>query len=266
MFSALGITAGAHRLWSHRAYKAHVALRLFLMIGNSVAAQNSILEWSRDHRVHHKYSETDADPHNALRGFFFSHVGWLLVRKHPEVIAKGRLVNFEDLEKDPVVAFQHKLLGCRFRHYLVFYLLCCFILPSLIPFWLWNETIWNAFWMAAIFRYVFTLNCTWLVNSLAHMVGIRPYDGSIGPVENLCVILGAFGEGFHNFHHTFPHHYATSEFGVTFNPTTRFIEFMARIGLAYDLKTVPESVILKTMDKFGDGSKGLFPHLKGRLD
>ena len=59
------------------------------MIMQTMALQNDIYEWCRDHRTHHKFSETDADPHNSRRGFFFAHIGWLLVRKHPEVIRKG---------------------------------------------------------------------------------------------------------------------------------------------------------------------------------
>ena len=70
--------------------------------------QNDIYEWSRDHRVHHKYSETSGDPHNAMRGFFFSHIGWLLVKKHPDVIAKGKLLDLSDLMADPVVKFQRR--------------------------------------------------------------------------------------------------------------------------------------------------------------
>uniref|UniRef100_A0A8C6BZI2 Stearoyl-CoA desaturase 5 n=2 Tax=Monodon monoceros TaxID=40151 RepID=A0A8C6BZI2_MONMO len=106
LLTALGVTAGAHRLWSHRSYKAKLPLRIFLAAANSMAFQNDIFEWSRDHRVHHKYSETDADPHNARRGFFFSHIGWLFVRKHRDVIEKGRKLDVTDLLADPVVRFQ----------------------------------------------------------------------------------------------------------------------------------------------------------------
>lgn len=59
-------------------------------------------------RSHHKFTDTDADPHNARRGFFFSHVGWLLVRKHPDVIKKGVTINISDLENNPIVVFQRK--------------------------------------------------------------------------------------------------------------------------------------------------------------
>jgi stearoyl-CoA desaturase (delta-9 desaturase) len=70
--------------------------------------KNDIYEWSRDHRVHHKFSETDADPHNACRGFFFAHVGWLLCKKHPEVKRRGKTVDVSDLLQDPVVVYQRK--------------------------------------------------------------------------------------------------------------------------------------------------------------
>uniref|UniRef100_A0A2I2ZW12 Stearoyl-CoA desaturase 5 n=1 Tax=Gorilla gorilla gorilla TaxID=9595 RepID=A0A2I2ZW12_GORGO len=106
LLAALGVTAGAHRLWSHRSYRAKLPLRIFLAVANSMAFQNDIFEWSRDHRAHHKYSETDADPHNARRGFFFSHIGWLFVRKHRDVIEKGRKLDVTDLLADPVVRIQ----------------------------------------------------------------------------------------------------------------------------------------------------------------
>ena len=108
LISAYGITAGAHRLWSHKAYKAKWPLRLILMVFNCCSGQNSIYEWARDHRVHHKYSDTDADPHNSSRGFFFSHVGWLLVKKHPDVISKGQKIDLSDIKADPIVMFQKR--------------------------------------------------------------------------------------------------------------------------------------------------------------
>lgn len=78
------------------------------MIGQCIAGQNSLYVWCRDHRVHHKFSESDGDPHNTNRGFFFAHVGWLLRKKHPEMIARSRTLDFSDLIRDPVVKFQHE--------------------------------------------------------------------------------------------------------------------------------------------------------------
>lgn len=155
--AGLGITAGAHRLWAHRSYKANFPLRVILMIFNTLAFQDSAIDWARDHRVHHKYSETDADPHNATRGFFFSHVGWLLCRKHPDVKAAGTKLDLSDLRSDKVLAFQHK-------YYLLLMPLICFVLPTYIPIYMWGETGKNAWFVATMFRYAFVLNVTWLVS------------------------------------------------------------------------------------------------------
>ena len=74
--------------------------------------QHSIIKWSRDHRLHHKFSETDADPHNAKRGFFFSHIGWLLFEKHPLCVSQGKTVDVSDLNNDPVCSIQRRLVKC----------------------------------------------------------------------------------------------------------------------------------------------------------
>ncbi|KOB73872.1 Acyl-CoA desaturase [Operophtera brumata] len=161
VLSGLGITAAAHRLWTHKSYKAKWPLRLILVIFNTLAFQDSVLNWASDHRMHYKYSKTDADSHNATRGFFFSHVGWLLARKHPDLKAKGKGLDLSDLYADPILRFQKK-------HYLLLMPLACFIIPTVVPVYLWSESYLNAFFVAAIFRYAFILNVTWLVNSAAH--------------------------------------------------------------------------------------------------
>ncbi|CAF1159075.1 unnamed protein product, partial [Didymodactylos carnosus] len=246
IMGGLGITAGSHRLWAHRSYRARFPLRILLAIFQTMAFQNCVYEWSRDHRVHHKYSETHADPHNANRGFFFAHVGWLLCRKHPDVIRKGKDLKMDDLRADPVVRFQEKF-------YLPLVGLICFILPTILPYFLWSESLWNSYFICGLFRYVFTLHCTWLVNSVAHSWGMKPYDRRINPSENLFVSIGAIGEGFHNYHHTFPFDYSTSEYGFKyFNLTTGFINVMAKIGWAYDLKKVSPEMIKQRRLRTGD--------------
>ncbi|KAI5614270.1 stearoyl-CoA desaturase 5, partial [Silurus asotus] len=273
MITGLGVTAGAHRLWSHRSYKAKLPLRIFLAAANSMAfqvitfrpdnfpktlnyknsiihfcsLQNDIFEWSRDHRAHHKYSETDADPHNARRGFFFSHVGWLFVPKHKEVIEKGKRLDMSDLLADPVVAFQRK-------YYKISVVMMCFILPTLVPWYFWGESLWNSYFLSTILRYTIALNLTWLVNSAAHMYGNRPYNKNINPRENRFVTFGAIGEGFHNFHHTFPFDYAASEFGFRYNPTTCFIDLMCWFGLASNRKRATPEMIMARKLRTGDGS------------
>ncbi|KAI3379063.1 hypothetical protein SNEBB_000769 [Seison nebaliae] len=233
----LGITAGAHRLWSHRTYEAKLPLKIFLAILQTIAFENDIIEWSRDHRVHHKFSETDADPHNAKRGLFFAHMGWLLVKKHPDVKEKGKKIPVNDLMEDLVCVIQRRI-------YLPAVLFFVFILPTIIPYYFWNESLFNAFYIAALLRYTMTLHATWLVNSVAHFWGMKPYDVRINPTENWFVIFGALGEGFHNYHHTFPQDYSASEFAF-FNFTTHFLDLMAKFGLAYNLKKVNPEIIRK---------------------
>lgn len=132
--------------------------------------------------------------------------------------------------------------------------LACFIMPTLVPM-LWGESLWNGYFVCAIFRYVYVLNATWLINSVAHMFGNKPYDKNINPVENISVAVTALGEGFHNYHHTFPWDYKTAELGhYTFNFSKLFIDIMAKLGLAYDLKTVSRDVIEKRVKRTGDGS------------
>lgn len=104
----IGITAGAHRLWSHNAYKATFLLRVLLVILESFSFELSAYEWAKIHRVHHKYCDSDSDPVNASRGFFFSHCGWLLILEHPDVTEKDRTIWMEDLKKDKVLMFQHR--------------------------------------------------------------------------------------------------------------------------------------------------------------
>jgi stearoyl-CoA desaturase (delta-9 desaturase) len=243
-----GITAGAHRLWSHRSYKAKLPLRIFLALCNSMAFQNDIITWARDHRVHHKYSETDADPHNALRGFFFAHCGWLMVKKHPEVKAKGQKLDLADLYSDPVCVYQRNM-------YYPSVVLLCVAMPTVVPMYFWGESFINAYF-CAVLRYTAFLNATWCVNSVAHMFGNKPHDKHINPVENAFVAVAAVGEGFHNYHHTFPSDYSASELGGKLNLTTMFIDLMAQLGQVEDRKKMSDKVVAARKDRTGDGTVG----------
>uniref|UniRef100_A0A0A9YG42 Acyl-CoA desaturase n=3 Tax=Lygus hesperus TaxID=30085 RepID=A0A0A9YG42_LYGHE len=247
--SGIGITAGVHRLWSHSAYKAKWPLRLLLAFLFTITGQRDIYTWALDHRVHHKYSETEADPHNAKRGFWFSHVGWLVLTPHPSVTVKRSQIFMDDLKADPIVMWQKRLLVPLFAIF-------CIALPVAVPCYFWSESLVNSLFISFNVRFAATLNIAYCVNSFAHMYGNKPYDRNISPTENLGVALAALGEGWHNYHHVFPWDYKTSEFGQKFNPTTHFIDLMAKWGWAYDRKSVPHRVITKRVQRTGDGSWG----------
>jgi stearoyl-CoA desaturase (Delta-9 desaturase) len=134
----------------------------------TMAVQNSMFEWVRDHRVHHKFTDTNADPHNSRRGFFFSHIGWLMCKKHPDVKKFGGKIEMSDLEADSFVMFQHK-------YYVPLALLCGFVLPM----WFTCSVVGESFhvvYYGTIFRYLMGLHLVWMINSAAHLWGYRPYD------------------------------------------------------------------------------------------
>ncbi|XP_052131733.1 acyl-CoA Delta-9 desaturase-like isoform X2 [Frankliniella occidentalis] len=241
----LGVTAGVHRLWSHRAYKARRPLRYLLAVFFSVAGQNTILNWVRDHRVHHKFTETDADPHNAKRGFFFAHCGWLLQRKHPDVYSQGAKVDLSDVESDPVVQWHT-------RNFRLLKFIFCLVVPTLIPVYCWGET-WTIAVVTCVTRLVILINLTWLVNSAAHLYGTHPYDKRINPTENALVSALSNGEGWHNYHHIFPWDYKASEHKYL-NFTTVFLDQFVRIGWAYDLKSASPDLVARVALRHGDGS------------
>ena len=156
-------------------------------------------------------------------------MGWLMVRKNSQVLEKAKEINVDDLKADRIVMFQHD-------NYFEMVTIFCFAIPTLIPYLLWNESIVTSFFVCGMFRYVWTLHMTWLVNSAAHYWGKRPYDKTIMPRENWFVIFGALGEGFHNYHHTFSNDYAASEWGMKFNISTMFLDLCLFLGLAYEAK------------------------------
>ncbi|XP_060524508.1 acyl-CoA Delta-9 desaturase-like [Cylas formicarius] len=245
--SGFGVTGGAHRYWTHKCFKAKLPLKIILLVCYSVAGQNTLKEWVRDHRVHHKFSETDADPHNSKRGFWFSHVGWLCMKKHPDVLRKGKTVDMTDIMSDPLIAF-------HVRYWMIFKLIFCFIIPTLIPPYFWGETWKTAILCNCFVRYCLLLNFTWSVNSFAHIWGNKPYEKDIKPVENKFVSLVAMGEGWHNYHHSFPWDYRAAEMGKFLNCTTLWLDLFSKIGWAYDLKTTSPKLIRTMIEKHGDGS------------
>ncbi|XP_032525965.2 acyl-CoA Delta(11) desaturase-like [Danaus plexippus] len=247
VLAAIGVTAGAHRLWTHRAYKAKLPLQIILMLMNTLAFQNTVIDWVKKHRLHHRYSDTDADPHNATRGFFYSHVGWLLVKRHEEVRRREKLIDMSDIYDNPVLTFQKK-------YAVPFIGTLTFVLPTFIPMYFFGETFWTA-WHLTVLRYILNLNGTFLVNSAAHMFGNKPYEEHIKPSQNLFVSFVSFGEGFHNYHHVFPWDYRTAELGNNYlNLTTKFIDFFAWLGWAYDRKTIPDDLIRSRSKRTGDGT------------
>lgn len=241
--SGLGITMGCHRLWSHRSYKARAPTRFLLMLLASVANQGGIYHWSRDHRVHHKESDRDGDPHDIRRGFFYAHMGWLLLEKSEAVKQAGRKIDCSDLLDDPFVWIQHTL-NPAWDHF------WCFVVPGLYGLWRLGS-FWDGLLLFGVLRWVVVLHATWCINSVAHTFGCRPYNAR-PPTNNLFTALVALGEGWHNFHHAYPFDYATAEHNWwhSVNVSKMMIDFLWLIGQTSDHK---RTVMRPTPSKAGTG-------------
>lgn len=168
-----------------------------------------------------------------------------MINKHPLVTEKGKTIFLDDLHANPVVMLQHK-------YYYRITVPISVIMPVLVPMYFWKETLTTSYFMAVLLRYCFTLHMTWLINSAAHKFGSRPYDKNINPTENWLVSLGIAGDGWHNYHHSFPWDYRSAELGgFRINLAALFIESMAKLGLAYDLKTAPPHMVLARKKRTG---------------
>ena len=221
--SSVSITGGYHRLFSHPCYKAHWSLRLFYLLFGAAGVQNSALKWSIDHRIHHKDVDTDADPYNIERGFWWAHILWILHadEREPDLnLAK-------DLTADPLVMFQHK-----------YYLPLAILFGAVVPFslgLLWGDP-WGALLIAGFLRLVLQWHATFSVNSFTHMVGSRPFCIDNSARDSFWCALITLGEGYHNFHHKFQIDYRNGIAWYHFDPTKWFVWSLSKVGITRDLK------------------------------
>ncbi|KAM3552985.1 hypothetical protein ARSEF4850_007128 [Beauveria asiatica] len=224
--AGLGITAGYHRLWAHSCYKARLPLKIYLAACGLGAAQGSILWWSRGHRAHHRYTDTDKDPYSVQKGFWYSHIGWMVLRQNPKRIGRADVT---DLDEDPVVVWQH-------RHYIPGVLVMALGLPTVVCGLGWGD------WRGGL---VFIQQATFCVNSLAHWLGEQPFDDRNSPRDHVLTALVTLGEGYHNFRHEFPSDYRNAVEWWQYDPTKWAIWTWKQLGLASDLKQFRRNEIEK---------------------
>lgn len=236
-FCGMSITAGYHRLWSHRAYETHPVIRFIFAIGGAFSIQNSALHWSSDHRIHHKHvDDNDKDPYSAKRGFWYSHIGWMLREYQSHRYHDYK--NVRDLQRDPIVMWQHK-------YYLTLVVLTNFGIPLLIG--LLNGDIFGSLLLVGFLRLVISHHVTFFINSLAHMWGSQPYSDKNTAKDNPIVALLTYGEGYHNFHHAFQFDYRNAVKWWQFDPTKWLIKTMSWLGLAKNLKQISEEKIAQSI-------------------
>ena len=239
--TGFSITLGYHRLFSHLSFKAKWPVKLFVALFGAASFENSILDWSADHRIHHKHVDEDEDPYDISKGFFYAHIGWLLFRLKP----KPPVNNVKDLEADSLVMWQH-------RYVQWIGLVVGFIMPAVLG-WSYatlrgfehpEMTALAAFLIAGLLRTVVVQQGTFCNNSLCHMVGRQPYSTTHSARDSAIVALLTFGEGYHNYHHEFQHDYRNGVKAWQFDPTKWIIWTLSKVGLAEELRRVPDSRIM----------------------
>ena len=223
--TGFGITAGYHRLWAHSSYSATLPLKILLAAFGGGAVEGSIRWWARDHRAHHRYTDTEKDPYSVRKGLLYSHFGWMIMKQNPKRIGR---TDISDLNDDPVVVWQH-------RHYLKVVLFMGLIFPTIVAGLFWGD--WKGGLVyAGILRVFFVQQATFCVNSLAHWLGNQPFDDRNSPRDHIFTALVTLGEGYHNFHHEFPSDYRNAIEWHQYDPTKWCIWTWKQVGLAYDLK------------------------------
>lgn len=231
-WNGLSITVGYHRLWSHRTYQAHPIVKWFFLIGGTLAVQGSVFDWCAGHRLHHRHvDDIYQDPYSAKRGFWFSHIGWML-KNYPS--GHYDYKNIPDLKADPVLVAQDK-------YYALWILLANIGLPALFG-WMVGDVA-GTLVLAGLLRLVLSHHFTFFINSLCHMFGTRPYTDTNTARDNPILAIFTWGEGYHNYHHFFQYDYRNGVKWWQYDPSKWIIYGLSKIGLTWDLKRVPDVTI-----------------------
>jgi sn-1 stearoyl-lipid 9-desaturase len=216
----LGITLGWHRMLSHRSFQAPKWLEYFLALCGCLACEGGLIEWVGLHRHHHMHSDLTTDHHNSNRGFWWSHMGWML----REVPAKAEIERLtKDINTDPVYVFLSK-------YFLPIQIVLAGLLYLLGG---WSFVVWGVF-----MRLVLVYHCTWFVNSATHKFGYQTYESGDRSTNCWWVALLTYGEGWHNNHHAYPHSARHGMKWWEIDTTWMIIKGLQRLGLASRVRLV----------------------------
>ncbi len=232
IFTGVAVTAGYHRLFSHRSYDGNKFFKLFMLIFGAAAFENSARRWASDHRTHHQFVDTDKDPYNIKRGFFYAHMGWVCLKYRD---AGSRYNNVADLSADPLVMWQEK-------YYVAIGVVAGYFMPMAVAL-LWGDPL-GALILAGFTRMVLNHHFTFCINSFCHMLGSQPYSDENSARDSWFMALFTYGEGYHNFHHKFPSDYRNGIRFFHWDPTKWLIRGMSWFGFTKGLRRVPRHRIV----------------------
>jgi stearoyl-CoA desaturase (delta-9 desaturase) len=244
LVTALGITVGFHRLFTHRSFETFTGIKFVFAVFGTMAVQGSLFRWVAFHRRHHQHSDTPEDPHTphhhgrgilgVIHGAWHAHIG-LFFETEPD----GLDDYVKDLKKSPSLRAANALWPV--------WIILGFIIPAAIGgllkmSWLgvWTGLIWGG-----LVRAFFVHHVTWSVNSACHLWGLRPYPSEDESRSNAVFGVLALGEGWHNAHHAFP---TSARHGLSWwqiDVSYYLIRTLAWIGLAWSVKLPSESAMAR---------------------
>jgi len=229
--TGLGITVGYHRLISHRSFECHPWVKALLLIAGGWALQNSALRWCADHIRHHARTDQEEDPYNAKKGFWHSHCVWLFIN------TPHRTENYErQLRKDPLIMWQHRHYYAIVISGLAFPLVLGFLHGGIMGGI-------GCFLLAGMFRMFMVLNSTFAINSLCHMFGTQPHGQHDSSRDSWFISCFTFGEGYHNYHHTYARDYRNGPRWYNVDPSKWTIYTLFVLGLASNLRRLDPTVL-----------------------
>jgi stearoyl-CoA desaturase (delta-9 desaturase) len=237
--TAIGITVGYHRLFTHRAFDAPRPVRYTLAVLGSMAVQGSLIDWVADHRKHHAFTDEDGDPHSphghggglagAFKGLVYAHMGWLLETQG--AADKRRFA--KDLLEDPGL----RKISRRFP----LIVLAGLALPAALGFALTGTVagaltglLWGGF-----VRIFFVHHVTWSVNSVCHYFGTRRFDVDDHSTNVFWLALPSLGESWHHNHHAFPRSATHGLKWYEVDISGLIIRGMQKVGWATNVVTIP---------------------------
>ncbi len=219
-----GITAGYHRYFSHRTFKTSRAGQVFFALMGVISTQKGPLWWAAHHRNHHKYSDEPEDIHSPRqRGFWWSHMFWILVERHKRV----DMTKIKDLTKYPELVFINRFEILFTIAYAAGLYLAFGPIGLVYGYFLSTVILWHG---------------TFTINSLAHVWGKRRYETTDDSRNNVVLALLTGGEGWHNNHHHYQRTAKQGFFWWEIDTSYYGIKLLELFRIVWDVQGVPQHV------------------------
>jgi stearoyl-CoA desaturase (delta-9 desaturase) len=233
------ITAGYHRYFAHRAYKMGRITQFLMALGGTLAVQKGPLWWAAHHRHHHKYSDQLEDVHSPLKGFFWSHMGWIMCRKFRATQTNA----IKDFASFPELRWLNRY------HY---------VPPTVLGVIVFLAGGWSALVVGFFLSTVLCWHCTYFINSLTHLFGRRRYVTTDTSRNSLVLALLTFGEGWHNNHHYYQSSANQGFFWWEIDASYYLLTVLSWVGLVSDLRKPPAHVLSAHRLRDGHADIGMF--------